>query len=71
MNTDQKATAAESAQIEIKHNISAPQSPSPADAALPPLPLPSLVVWHAWFEHAGLKCKANVPRGDYVAFFVT
>ena len=64
MNTDQKATAAESAQIEIKHNISAPQSPSPADATLSPLPLPSLVVWHAWFEHADLKCKANVSRGD-------
>ena len=34
------------------------------------LPLASLVVRHAWFEHASLKCKANVKKGDYVSDFI-
>ena len=29
------------------------------------LALASLEVRHAWFEHASLKCKANVKKGDY------
>ena len=35
-----------------------------------PLPLASLVLRHAWFEHASLKCKANVKKGDYVSDFI-
>jgi hypothetical protein len=35
-----------------------------------PLPLASLVLRHAWFEHASLNCKANVKKGDYVSDFI-